>query len=214
MRVVLLGPPGAGKGTQAVNIKDDLNIPHISTGDIFRSNIKNGTELGKEVQGYLEKGALVPDELTTSIVWDRLDQEDCKDGFLLDGFPRTLTQAEALKAGLEERNLSLDAVVNIEVPAEVLVRRLSGRRVCTSCGASYHVDANPTAVDGVCDKCSETVIQRSDDNEETVSNRIEVYEKQTAPLIDFYTNEGLIRSFDGTKDINAITEEILQSLKG
>lgn len=214
MKIVLLGPPGAGKGTQAANLKNELNIPHISTGDIFRSNIKNGTDLGKEVQDYLAKGELVPDELTTSIVWDRLDQEDCKDGFLLDGFPRTINQAIALKEGLEERNMELDAVVNIHVPAQVLIKRLSGRRVCTGCGATYHVDSNPTAVDGVCDKCSSDVIQRSDDSEETVRNRIEVYEKETAPLIDFYTNEGLIRSFDGTQDINAITEDILQSLKG
>lgn len=214
MKIVLLGPPGAGKGTQAANLKNELNIPHISTGDIFRNNIKNGTELGKEVQDYLAKGELVPDELTTSIVWDRLDQEDCKDGFLLDGFPRTINQANALKEGLEKRNIELDAVVNIHVPADVLIKRLSGRRVCTGCGATYHVDSNPTAVDGVCDKCSSDVIQRSDDSEETVKNRIEVYEKETAPLIDFYTNEGLIRSFDGTQDINAITEDILQSLKG
>lgn len=214
MKIVLLGPPGAGKGTQAANLKNELNIPHISTGDIFRSNIKNGTDLGKEVQDYLAKGELVPDELTTSIVWDRLDQEDCKDGFLLDGFPRTINQAIALKEGLEERNMELDAVVNIHVPAQVLIKRLSGRRVCTGCGATYHVDSNPTAVDGVCDKCSSDVIQRSDDSEETVRNRIEVYEKETAPLIDFYRNEGLIRSFDGTQDINAITEDILQSLKG
>ena len=214
MRIVLLGPPGAGKGTQAANLKENLNIPHISTGDIFRSNIKNGTDLGKEVQGYMDKGELVPDELTTSIVWDRLDQDDCKDGFLLDGFPRTINQAEALKAGLEERNIELDVVINIDVAAEVLIKRLSGRRVCKGCGATYHVDSNPTKVAGVCDKCSSEVIQRADDSEETVRNRIEVYNNETAPLIDFYTKEGLIKSFDGNKDINAITEDILQTLKG
>lgn len=214
MRIVLLGPPGAGKGTQAANIKDELNIPHISTGDIFRSNIKNNTELGKKVTAYLDAGELVPDELTIDMVWDRLDSEDCKDGYILDGFPRTINQAEALKEGLEEREQALDAVINIDVDTDILVNRLSGRRVCSNCGATYHVDTNPPNQDGVCDQCNSQVIQREDDREETVKNRIEVYEEETAPLIDFYENEGLLRTFDGTEDIATISENILQSLKG
>lgn len=213
MRLILLGPPGAGKGTQAANLIDNLKIPHISTGDIFRANIKNETELGKEVKGYLNEGKLVPDELTTRIVWDRLDQEDCKEGFLLDGFPRTLVQAEALKKGLEERGLKLDKVINIDVASDILVKRLAGRRVCKSCGASYHIDNNPTDKEGICDRCQAEVIQRDDDKEETVKNRIGVYEKQTKPLIDYYTNEGLIQSFDGTKNIDELSQEILDALK-
>lgn len=214
MRIILLGPPGAGKGTQALRIKNELDLPHISTGDIFRSNIKNQTDLGKKVSAYLDKGQLVPDEVTISMVWDRLDQDDCKDGYILDGFPRTLKQAEALKEGLDERNQSLDTVVNINVPAEVLVQRLSGRRVCPSCGASFHVDANPPKKDGICDECGSEIIQRADDKEETVKNRIEVYEEETAPLINFYEKEGLLETFDGTKAIDEISEDILKSLKG
>lgn len=189
MRLILLGPPGAGKGTQAQNIKDALNIVHISTGDIFRKNIKEETELGKEVKGYLEKGELVPDELTTRIVWDRLDQDDCKDGFLLDGFPRTLNQAKALDEGLKERSLELDWVINIDVDAKVLVKRLSGRRVCENCGASYHIDNNPPKENGKCDLCGKNVIQRDDDKEETVKNRIDVYNNSTKVLIDYYEKQ-------------------------
>lgn len=213
MRLILLGPPGAGKGTQADYIIKEFGIPHISTGDIFRANIKNETELGKEVKNYLNEGKLVPDELTIRIVWDRLDKEDCKDGFLLDGFPRTLPQAEALTKGLEERGLSLDRVVNIEVGSDVLVPRLAGRRVCKSCGATYHVIGNPTKVDGLCDKCGGDVIQRDDDSEETVLNRIKVYESQTKPLIDYYTKKGLLKSFDGTKAIEELSKEISDGLK-
>ncbi len=214
MRLILLGPPGAGKGTQAVNIVKEFNLPHISTGDIFRANIAGETDLGKEVSAYLEEGKLVPDELTTRVVWDRLDEKDCEDGFLLDGFPRTIPQAEALDSGLKDRDLSLDCVINIEVPADVLVKRLSGRRVCSKCGATYHVDANPTKVPGVCDVCEGEVIQRKDDNEKTVANRIEVYEKETAPLIAYYEDQGLIKSFDGTQDIEVISKEIINALKG
>ncbi|MDO5718192.1 MAG: adenylate kinase [Tissierellia bacterium] len=212
MRLILLGPPGAGKGTQAANLIDSLNIPHISTGDIFRANIKNETELGKEVKSYLNEGKLVPDELTTRVVWDRLDQEDCKCGFLLDGFPRTIPQAEALKAGLIERGLELDKVVNIDVDTDILVKRLAGRRVCKSCGATYHVAGNPPKVDGKCDSCDSEVIQRDDDKEETVLNRIKVYENQTQPLINYYTKEGLILTFDGTKPIDELSQEILDAL--
>ncbi len=209
MRLVLLGPPGAGKGTQASNIIKEYDVVHISTGDIFRKNIKEQTELGKKVKGYLDKGLLVPDELTVDLVWDRLDQEDCKNGFLLDGFPRTLAQADALQKGLEKRSINLDKVINIEVDKSVLVKRLAGRRVCTNCGATYHVDVKPTKVEGVCDECKgHSVIQRDDDKEETVLNRIEVYENETAPLIGYYNNLDLIYNVDGTLPVDEVFEKI------
>ena len=208
MRLILLGPPGAGKGTQASSIVAEYGITHISTGDIFRHNIKNETELGKKVKSYLDKGQLVPDELTIDLVWDRLSKDDCKKGFLLDGFPRTINQAEALQKGLEERGLKLDKVINIDVDKNILVKRLSGRRVCKNCGETYHIDNKPTLKDGVCDKCSGEVIQRADDNEKTVLDRIEVYEKQTFPLIDFYKNLGLILTVDGTLSIEDVFSQI------
>lgn len=214
MRLLILGPPGAGKGTQAAKIKDDLRISHISTGDIFRKNIKEQTDLGKKVSAYLDEGKLVPDDLTIEMLWDRLDEDDTKDGFLLDGFPRTIPQAESLEKGLKERNIELDQVINIDVPADVLVRRLSGRRVCKDCSASYHVDNNPPRVENVCDVCGGELVQRVDDTEETVKNRIQVYEDQTAPLIDFYESRSLLKSFDGTQDIDKITKDILDALKG
>lgn len=212
MRLILLGPPGAGKGTQASSIVAEYGITHISTGDIFRHNIKNETELGKKVKSYLDKGQLVPDELTIDLVWDRLSKDDCKKGFLLDGFPRTINQAEALQKGLEERGLKLDKVINIDVDKNILVKRLSGRRVCKNCGETYHIDNKPTLKDGVCDKCSGEVIQRADDNEKTVLDRIEVYEKQTFPLIDFYKNLGLILTVDGTLSIGDVFSQIKESL--
>ena len=208
----MLGPPGAGKGTQASSIVAEYGITHISTGDIFRHNIKNETELGKKVKSYLDKGQLVPDELTIDLVWDRLSKDDCKKGFLLDGFPRTINQAEALQKGLEERGLKLDKVINIDVDKNILVKRLSGRRVCKNCGETYHIDNKPTLKDGVCDKCSGEVIQRADDNEKTVLDRIEVYEKQTFPLIDFYKNLGLILTVDGTLSIEDVFSQIKESL--
>ena len=212
MRLILLGPPGAGKGTQASSIVAEYGITHISTGDIFRHNIKNETELGKKVKSYLDKGQLVPDELTIDLVWDRLSKDDCKKGFLLDGFPRTINQAEALQKGLEERGLKLDKVINIDVDKNILVNRLSGRRVCKNCGETYHIDNKPTLKDGVCDKCSGEVIQRAYDNEKTVLDRIEVYEKQTFPLIDFYKNLGLILTVDGTLSIEDVFSQIKESL--
>ena len=212
MRLILLWPPGAGKGTQASSIVAEYGITHISTGDIFRHNIKNETELGKKVKSYLDKGQLVPDELTIDLVWDRLSKDDCKKGFLLDGFPRTINQAEALQKGLEERGLKLDKVINIDVDKNILVKRLSGRRVCKNCGETYHIDNKPTLKDGVCDKCSGEVIQRADDNEKTVLDRIEVYEKQTFPLIDFYKNLGLILTVDGTLSIEDVFSQIKESL--
>ncbi|MSB17178.1 adenylate kinase [Finegoldia magna] len=213
MRLILLGPPGAGKGTQAKRVIEEFDIPHISTGDIFRKNIKEKTELGQKVEGLLAQGKLVPDELTIEIVWDRLDQEDCKNGFLLDGFPRTIPQAEALDEGLAKRGLKLDRVLNIDVDKDSLVKRLSGRRVCPSCGASYHIDNNPTKVDGICDACQTPVIQREDDQEETVLDRIKVYDSQTKPLVDFYNKQDLVFTVDGTLPIDEITNKLVTELK-
>ncbi|MDU7164925.1 adenylate kinase [Finegoldia magna] len=213
MRLILLGPPGAGKGTQAKRVIEEFDIPHISTGDIFRKNIKEKTELGQKVEGLLAQGKLVPDELTIEIVWDRLDQEDCKNGFLLDGFPRTIPQAEALDEGLAKRGLKLDRVLNIDVDKDSLVKRLSGRRVCPSCGASYHIDNNPTKVDGICDVCQTPVIQREDDKEETVLDRIKVYDSQTKPLVDFYNKQDLVFTVDGTLPIDEITNKLVTELK-
>ncbi|WP_297812918.1 adenylate kinase [uncultured Finegoldia sp.] len=213
MRLILLGPPGAGKGTQAKRIIEELNIPHISTGDIFRKNIKEKTELGQKVEGLLAEGKLVPDELTIEIVWDRLDKEDCKNGFLLDGFPRTIPQAQALEQGLNDRGLKLDRVLNIDVDKDSLVKRLSGRRVCPNCGASYHIDNNPSKVEGICDSCHTPVIQREDDKEETVLDRIRVYDSQTKPLVDFYTQRNLVFTVDGTLPIDEITDKLVTELK-
>lgn len=213
MRLILLGPPGAGKGTQAKRVIEEFDIPHISTGDIFRKNIKEKTELGQKVEGLLAEGKLVPDELTIEIVWDRLDQEDCKNGFLLDGFPRTIPQAEALDEGLAKRGLKLDRVLNIDVDKDSLVKRLSGRRVCPNCGASYHIDNNPPKVEGICDVCQTPVIQREDDKEQTVLDRIKVYDSQTKPLVDFYNKHDLVFTVDGTLPIDEITNKLVTELK-
>lgn len=213
MRLILLGPPGAGKGTQAKRVIEEFDIPHISTGDIFRKNIKEKTGLGQKVEGLLAEGKLVPDELTIEIVWDRLDQEDCKNGFLLDGFPRTIPQAEALDEGLAKRGLKLDRVLNIDVDKDSLVKRLSGRRVCPNCGASYHIDNNPPKVEGICDVCQTPVIQREDDKEQTVLDRIKVYDSQTKPLVDFYNKQDLVFTVDGTLPIDEITNKLVTELK-
>lgn len=213
MRLILLGPPGAGKGTQAKRVIEEFDIPHISTGDIFRKNIKEKTELGQKVEGLLAEGKLVPDELTIEIVWDRLDQEDCKNGFLLDGFPRTIPQAEALDEGLAKRGLKLDRVLNIDVDKDSLVKRLSGRRVCPNCGSSYHIDNNPPKVEGICDVCQTPVIQREDDKEQTVLDRIKVYDSQTKPLVDFYNKQDLVFTVDGTLPIDEITNKLVTELK-
>lgn len=212
MRLILLGPPGAGKGTQASAIVKEYNIPHISTGDIFRSNIKEGTELGRKAKEYIDKGLLVPDEVVISIVKDRLAEEDCKGGFLLDGFPRTLEQGEALDTTLDEMNISLDKVVNIEVELKDLVGRAVGRRICRDCGATYHVEFNPPKNEGKCDVCSGELYQRDDDTEETVKKRFSVYQEQTKPLIDYYSKKGLILNVDGFKGIEEISKSILEGL--
>lgn len=212
MRIVLLGPPGAGKGTQAKSISNKYSIPHISTGDIFRKNISEKTPLGVEAKGYIDKGHLVPDSLTIDLVKDTLSQEFCKNGFLLDGFPRTVSQAEALKEFLKETETDLDVALLIDVPQSFILERMTGRRVCTSCGASYHVKFNPPSVDGKCDVCGNDVVQRKDDTEATVKERLDVYDSQTQPLINYYDGEGLLKTVDGTKAINEVFESICNIL--
>lgn len=212
MNLILLGPPGAGKGTQAARIIEKYNIPHISTGDIFRENIKNGTELGKKAQEYMNKGQLVPDELVVEIATDRLAKDDCKAGFLLDGFPRTVFQAEELDKFLEARGSRIDHVLDIDVNREELMVRLTGRRVCSKCGASYHVVNIPPEKEGICDVCGAELIQRKDDNEETAANRIEVYNSETKPLIDYYEKAGNISHIDGTTGLENVFKTITDIL--
>lgn len=211
VKIILLGPPGAGKGTQAKSISNKYSIPHISTGDIFRKNISENTPLGIEAKSYMDNGQLVPDEVTINMVKDRLQQEDCKQGYLLDGFPRTVSQAEALQDFLNSRNESLDTALLIEVPRDFILERMTGRRVCPSCGASYHIKFNP-AVNGKCELCGSDVVQRKDDTEETVKERLDVYEKQTQPLIDFYKDKNLLSTVDGTQAINKVFESICRVL--
>ena len=212
LRTVLLGPPGAGKGTQAVRIVEKYNVPHISTGDIFRENIKNGTELGKKAQEYMNKGELVPDDLVIEIATTRLLADDCKEGFLLDGFPRTVYQAEKLDAFLEEHGMKLDTVIDIEVEKEELITRLTGRRVCKACGASYHVVNIPPKTEGICDNCGGELFQRADDTIETVENRIEVYGEQTMPLVDYYTAAGNITVIDGALPLDTVFDAIVEAI--
>lgn len=213
MKLVILGPPGAGKGTQAESIIEKYNIPHISTGDIFRENINNETELGKKAKGYMDKGLLVPDEVVIEIVEDRLQRDDCKDGFLLDGFPRTVQQAVSLDAMLDRMGTKLDRVINIEVDPKILVERAVGRRICKTCGATYHVKFNPPKVEGVCDKDGTPLIQRADDTEETVSTRIQVYLDQTTPLIDYYKAQSLLLNVDGEQEISEVFNAVVKGLE-
>lgn len=212
MRLILLGPPGAGKGTQAANIVNKYQIPHISTGDIFRANIKQGTDLGNRAKAYMDKGELVPDSLVVELVEDRLQQDDTNIGFMLDGFPRTLPQAEALDSVLANMGSTLNFVINIVVDPSVLVERAVGRRICKDCGATYHIKFNPSKVEGVCDVCSGELYQRSDDNAETVENRISVYTKETAPLVEYYSNLGKLVSIDGLQDIDKVFVDIQAAL--
>ena len=212
MRIILLGPPGAGKGTQAAGIVEKYNIPHISTGDIFRKNIKEGTDLGKKAKEDMDQGLLVPDELTVGLVTDRLSQDDCKNGFMLDGFPRNVAQAQQLGQYLNSVDLALDRVINIEVDKDILVGRAVGRRICKSCGATYHVEFNPPKVDGTCDVCGGELYQRADDNEETVSKRIQVYLDETKPLADYYSNEGIIANINGEQSIDKVFADIVDAL--
>ena len=208
----MLEPPGAGKGTQAVKLVEKYNIPQISTGDIFRKNIKEGTELGKKAQEYTNSGRLVPDELVVELVKDRLQQEDCKNGYLLDGFPRTIFQAEQLDKFLEEQGQELDAVINFEVGNETLMKRLTGRRLCKDCGASYHIAFSPPAKEGVCDKCGGPLEQRKDDTRETAEKRIKIYEESTAPLIGYYSESGKLKNFNAEKDREEILRDIIAEI--
>ena len=212
LRTILLGPPGAGKGTQAVRIVEKYNVPHISTGDIFRENIKNGTELGKKAQEYMNKGELVPDDLVIEIATTRLLADDCKNGFLLDGFPRTVYQAEKLDEFLAAHESKIDKVLDISVEKEELMTRLTGRRVCKACGASYHVVNIPPKKEGICDTCGAELIQRADDNEETVSNRIEVYNSQTMPLVEYYEKSGNIAHIDGAIGLENVFNAIVSAI--
>ncbi|MCX7748610.1 MAG: adenylate kinase [Clostridia bacterium] len=212
MRLVLLGAPGAGKGTQATVISEKFKIPHISTGDIFRSNIKNGTELGKKAKEYIDEGLLVPDELTIDIVKDRLKQDDCKNGFILDGFPRTIPQAEYLDKALDSMEVNLDCALNIYVSDEEIIKRMSGRRLCSGCGKGYHTIYIPTRVSGICDSCGAAVIQREDDKEETVLSRLKTYHEQTEPLIDYYERKGKLVTVEGKKNVEDTKKAVLEAL--
>lgn len=212
MKIIMLGAPGAGKGTQAKMLAAKYDIPHISTGDIFRTNIKNGTELGAKAKEYMDKGLLVPDELVVDLIMDRFKADDCKNGYILDGFPRTIPQAEALDKALTAVGESIDYAINVEVPDENIVNRMSGRRACVGCGATYHIIYNPTKVDGKCDACGAELILRDDDKPETVLNRLEVYHNQTQPLIDYYSNKKVMREVDGTVDMQVVFDSIVAIL--
>ena len=209
MKVIMLGAPGAGKGTQAKRVAAEYGIPHISTGDIFRANIKGGTELGKKAKSYMDAGNLVPDELTVDLVIDRVAQPDCEKGYILDGFPRTIPQAEAL----DKMGIVIDKVIDIEVKDEAIVKRMSGRRVCEKCGASYHMEYKKPAVDGVCDRCAGTLVQRKDDHPDTVNARLEVYHKETEPLKDYYANQGKLSIVEGQATIEDTTALILKAVE-
>ncbi|WP_024833114.1 adenylate kinase [Ruminiclostridium josui] len=212
MRIILLGAPGAGKGTQAKIISEKLNIPHISTGDIFRANIKGNTPLGQKAKEYMDKGELVPDELTVEIVKDRLGNSDCENGFILDGFPRTIPQAEYLDKVLVQMNINLDVALLIDVKDEDIIQRMSGRRVCTNCGATYNVVFNPTKEEGICDVCKSPVIQRADDAAETVLNRLETYHKQTQPLISYYEKAGKLKVAEGAGEVEETSKRVMKVL--
>lgn len=204
MKIIMLGAPGAGKGTQAKMIAKEYQIPHISTGDIFRANIKNGTELGMEAKKYMDQGQLVPDELTVKILLDRVAQEDCKNGYVLDGFPRTIPQAQVLDQALTGIGDKIDYAINVDVPDENIVNRMSGRRACLACGGTYHIVHIPPRQEGICDACGQPLVLRDDDKPETVLSRLEVYHRQTQPLIDFYTDKGVLKTVDGTVDMQDV----------
>ena len=212
MKIIMLGAPGAGKGTQAKKIADKYQVPHISTGDIFRANIKNGTELGMKAKTYMDQGLLVPDELVVDLVVDRLAQDDCANGCVLDGFPRTIPQAECLDAALAAKGEAIDYAVDVDVPDENIINRMSGRRACVACGATYHIVHIPTKVEGVCDRCGESLILRDDDKPETVKKRLDVYHAQTQPLIDYYTSKNVLKSVDGTLDMEDVFQAIVDIL--
>ena len=212
MNIILMGLPGAGKGTQASEIVKKFPIPHISTGDMFRKAIKDETDLGKEAKSYMDRGELVPDEVTVGIVKERISEDDAKKGFLLDGFPRTIDQAESLSQIMSELDREIDAVINIEVPEEELMNRLTGRRICEKCGTTYHLVFNPPKVDGICDIDGGKLYQREDDNPETVSNRLSVNVKQSKPILEYYDEKGVLKNIDGAKDIDEVTKDVIDIL--
>ncbi len=213
MKIIMLGAPGAGKGTQAKMIAAKYQIPHISTGDIFRSNIKNGTELGRKAKEYMDQGLLVPDELTVDLVMDRLSQDDCQRGYILDGFPRTIPQAEALTAALAKRGEKMDFAIDVDVPDANIVSRMSGRRACTGCGATYHVVHNPSKKGDLCEVCGEPLVLRDDDKPETVQKRLSVYHEQTQPLIEYYSGQKILRTVDGTQPMDDVFAAIIKILE-
>lgn len=212
MKIIMLGAPGAGKGTQAKMIAEKYQIPHISTGDIFRANIKNGTELGIEAKKYMDQGQLVPDELTVKILLDRVAAQDCQNGYVLDGFPRTIPQAQVLEDALTKIGESIDYAIDVDVPDENIVKRMSGRRACLSCGGTYHLEFIPPKKEGICDTCGQELVLREDDKPETVLNRLTVYHNQTQPLIEFYANKNILKTVDGTVDLRDVFEAIVQIL--
>ena len=212
MKIIMLGAPGAGKGTQAIKIAEKYKIPHVSTGDLFRSNISQNTELGLEAKQYMDAGKLVPDELTVRMLLDRVSKDDCKNGYVLDGFPRTIAQAEVLEQEVEKLHDQIDHAINVEVPDENIVKRMGGRRACTKCGATYHVEHVPPKKEGICDNCGSELVLRSDDAPETVQKRLNVYHEQTQPLIDFYRERGILKQVDGTQDMQAVFADIVKIL--
>ncbi len=212
MKIIMLGAPGAGKGTQAKRIAKKYNIPHISTGDIFRANIKEGTELGKRAKEYMDKGELVPDDITIGMLLDRIHKADCKDGFVLDGFPRTIPQAKSLSEALSKLNEKIDYAINIDVPDDSIITRMSGRRACLSCGSTYHIKYSAPKKENICDNCGSELVIRDDDKPETVKKRLDVYHKQTQPLIDYYDNENILANVDGTKDMEEVFLDIVAVL--
>ena len=213
MKIIMLGAPGAGKGTQAKKIAEKYGIPHISTGDIFRANIKNQTELGMKAKGYMDQGMLVPDELTLELIMDRFTNDDCKNGYVLDGFPRTIPQAEALTKALADKNDAVDYAINVDVPDEAIVTRMSGRRACLACGGTYHIKFNPTKVESVCDACGGELVLRADDKPETVQKRLDVYHEQTQPLIDYYQTQNILKEVDGTLPLEEVFGAIIAILE-
>lgn len=212
MKIIMLGAPGAGKGTQAKKIAEKYQIPHISTGDIFRANIKGGTELGMKAKTFMDQGMLVPDEITIGMLMDRIGQEDCSNGYVLDGFPRTIPQAESLTKALAERGEKVDYAINVDVPDENIINRMSGRRACLGCGATYHITFNPPVKEGICDTCGQELVLRDDDKPETVKKRLDVYHQQTQPLIDYYKNAEVLAEVDGTQPMDAVFQDIVEIL--
>ena len=213
MKIIMLGAPGAGKGTQAKQIAAKYGVPHISTGDIFRANLKEGTELGLKAKVYMDQGQLVPDSLTLELIMDRFSKDDCRNGYVLDGFPRTIPQAEALTKALKDNNDRLDYAIDVDVPDENIINRMSGRRACAKCGGTFHIKYNPTKVEGICDLCGGELYIRNDDKPEIVQKRLVAYHEQTQPLIDYYRNEGILKTVDGTQDVDKVFEDIVAILE-